>query len=51
MELKNVRAFGKTFDLLVSRADDGQLRVEARLANGDAKEYAIQEGETLEIEL
>ena len=51
MELKNVRAFGKTFNLLVSRADDGQLRVEARLANGDAKEYAIQEGETLEIEL
>ena len=50
MALKNVNAFGQSFDLLISREEDGTLRVETRLADGDSKARAIQEGETLEIE-
>ena len=46
MSLKHIRAFGKDFDIVVSRRPDGNLSV---TANGAA--YSLKPGKTLSIQL
>jgi hypothetical protein len=51
MALKNVHAFGGTFDLSVARADAGRLRVELAPAGATPVVQTIAAGETLSLGL
>jgi hypothetical protein len=50
MRLKNVRAFGRVFDLSVARAGD-QLKVDIIDGGKPAQTHLIRQGETLSVEL
>ena len=50
MKLKNVRAFGRVFDLSVARAGD-KLKVDIIDGGKLAQTHLIRQGETLPVEL
>ena len=47
--LRNVGGFGRTFDLIVSRQNDGKLRVEAKTSDGKTVEQTCEENASVEI--
>ena len=51
MSLKQIKAFGISFDIAVTRVQGGKLEVTVSPEGGKIKKYVVKEGQTLKVTL